>query len=53
MASRNASCPHCGRNLGAYPADTPRPQRTHGTCPHRGKRYTVEYGQGKLKVTKG
>lgn len=53
MASKSVNCPHCGRKLGAYPIDTPRHQRTGGTCPGCGKRYTVEYGQGKIKVTKG
>ena len=53
MATKSANCPHCGRKFGAYPFDTPRPQRTSGTCPACGKRYTVEYGQNKLKVTKG
>ena len=51
--TRSVNCPHCGRKLGAYPVDTPRPQRTSGTCPSCGKRYTVEYGNNKLKVSKG
>ncbi len=52
MQSANVKCPHCGRKLGPYTVDSPRPQRTSGTC-QCGKRYTVEYGQGKIKVTKG
>ena len=53
MATKSVNCPHCGRKLGAYPFDTPRPQRTSGYCPACGKRYTVEYGNNKLKVSKG
>lgn len=52
MAAKSVNCPHCGRKLGPYNVDTPRPQRTGGTCAC-GKRYTVEYGQGKIKVSKG
>ena len=47
------TCAKCGRKLGAYLVDTPRPQRTSGSCPSCGKRYTVEYGNNKLKVSKG
>ena len=46
-------CPHCreGR-LDPYNVDTSSTQRTSGTCPKCGKRYTVEYGKGKLKASK-
>ena len=47
-------CPNCKEHkLGPYNIDTPSTQVTHGTCPHCGKRYTVEYGNGKIKATKG
>ena len=46
-------CPNCKEHkLGPYNVDTPSTQRTSGTCPHCGKRYTVEYGNGKIKVSK-
>ena len=50
--TKSVNCPHCGRKLGTYPFDTPRPQRTSGTFPGCGKRYTVEYGQNKIRVSK-
>mgnify|MGYP006916025354 CR=1 FL=1 len=50
---KSANCPHGGRKLGAYPFDLANTQRTHGTCPACGKRCTVEYGKGKIKVSKG
>lgn len=53
MLSKSANCPHCGRKLNSYTVDTASTQRTGGTCPGCGKRYTVEYGKGKIKVTKG
>ena len=53
MISKSASCPHCGRKLNSYTVDTASTQRTGGTCPSCGKRYVVEYGKGKIKVTKG
>ena len=51
--TKSVNCPHCGRKLGAYPFDLPTEQRTNGNCPGCGKRYTVEYGKGKIKVSKG
>ena len=53
MISKSANCPHCGRKLNSYTIDTANTQRTSGTCPSCGKRYTVEYGKGKIKVIKG
>lgn len=50
--TKPVNCPHCGRKLGSYPIDMPTTQRTSGTC-NCGKRYTIEYGQNKIKVSKG
>ena len=51
--SKSVNCPHCGRKLNSYTVDTASTQRTSGSCPSCGKRYTVEYGKGKIKVSKG
>ena len=51
--TKSVNCPHCGRKLNSYTVDTASTQRTHGTCPSCGKRYTVEHGQNKIKVSKG
>ena len=52
MATKTVNCPHCGKKLEPYQYDQPRPQRTSGTC-SCGGRYTVESGQGKIKIKKG
>lgn len=47
-------CPHCKqKKLGPYTVDSSSTQRTSGTCTHCGKRYTIEYGNGKIRVSKG
>jgi len=50
--TKSVNCPHCGRKLNSYTIDAPSVQRTSGTC-QCGKRYVVEYGKGKIKVSKG
>ena len=50
--SKSVNCPHCGRKLNSYTVDTTSTQRTSGMCPSCGKRYTVEYDKGKIKVSK-
>ena len=47
-------CPNCrDKKLGPYNIEAPSKNVSHGTCTHCGKRYTVEYGQGRIKATKG
>ena len=50
---KTASCPHCGRKLNSYTVSSSSMQRTSGTCPSCGKRYTVEHGKNQIKVSKG
>ena len=49
---KTANCPHCGRKLNSYTVSLTSVQRTSGTCPSCGKRYKVEYGNNKIKVSK-
>lgn len=52
--TKYVDCPNCKqRKLGPYNVSTTSIQRTHGNCPKCGARYTVEYGNGKIKATKG
>lgn len=51
--AKYVSCPNCKqKKLGPYNVDTTSISRTRGTCSHCGKRYMVEYGQGKIKASK-
>ena len=54
MSAQYIKCPNpkCDKKLGPYNADSSSKQRTSGNCPHCGERYTVEYGQGKIKATR-
>ena len=53
MAAKYVKCPHCHeKKLGPYNADITSASRTKGTCSHCGKRYVVDYGKGKIKVSK-
>ncbi len=48
------NCPNCrDKKLGPYNADSPSKNVSHGTCVKCGKRYTVEYGQGRITARKG
>lgn len=52
--TKYVDCPNCKQlKLGPYNVSTTSIQRTHGNCPKCGERYTVEYGNGKIKATKG
>ena len=45
-------CPHCKvRKLGPYNVETNNKHVVRG-CPHCGKRWVVEYGQGKVRASK-
>ena len=47
-------CPNCKqKELEPYTVSTSSKSKTSGTCPHCGKCYTIEYGQGKIKAIKG
>lgn len=47
------NCPHCHqRKLGPYNVSTTSKNITKGTCPHCGKRYAIEYGQGRIRARK-
>ena len=53
MAAKYANCPNCHeRKLGPYNVSITSKSVTRGNCPHCGKRYKIEYGQGKIKASK-
>ncbi|MBR3722503.1 MAG: hypothetical protein IKN12_07015 [Selenomonadaceae bacterium] len=48
-----ANCPNChAKKLGPYNVATTSKNVTRGTCSHCGKRYKIEYGQGRIKASK-
>ena len=49
MDSRKATC-ECGASLGTFNVDKSSEFVTRGYCHHCGKRYTITYGKGKIKV---